>query len=57
MKTIEEGFKGLGRAKRREMIRRWKAEGKPQGLSLKQWAQQSLVGDMARAWLHVKRES
>lgn len=50
----EEGYQGLGRARRREMIRRWKEEGK--GLSLKEWArQQSGVGDAALVWLETKK--
>lgn len=47
-----EGYKGIGRAARRVMIRRWKREGK--GLSLKQWARKQGVGDVANVWAHAK---
>ncbi len=50
-----EGFNGLGRARRQEMIRRWKKEGQPRGLSLKAWAREALVGDAALAWLETKK--
>ena len=47
-----EGCDGLGRAQRRRMKSRWKLEGR--GLSLKEWAKRSLVGDAAQAWIHHK---
>lgn len=50
-----EGYKGLGKKARRDMIKRWREEGKPKGLSLKQWAAQTGVGDAADVWLHAKR--
>ena len=52
-----EGYKGLGKRAKRDMVRRWKQEGKPLGLSLKQWAAQAGVGDAVNVWLHVKRSS
>jgi hypothetical protein len=52
-----EGYKGIGKRAKRDMVRRWRKEGKPQGLSLKQWATKAGVGDAADVWLHVKRSS
>jgi hypothetical protein len=48
-----EGYKGIGRASRRAMIRQWKASGKK--LSLKVWARQQGVGDAATVWAQAKR--
>ncbi len=53
--TSHEGYKGLGRADRRRMKRRWRTEG--QGMSLKQWAKHTGVGDAADVWLKAKKES
>ena len=51
-----EAFRGLGKAERRRMIKRWHEEGRPQGLSLRKWAsQQHPVGDSAYTWLRVKK--
>ncbi len=47
-----EGYKGIGRAARRLMIRQWKASG--QKLSLKAWAKQQGVGDAALVWVQAK---
>lgn len=53
-----EAFTGVGKTERRRMIKRWQQEGKPLGLSLKQWAaQQHPVGDSAYAWLQAKKGS
>lgn len=49
----KEGYRGLGRQARREMIRRWKKEGS--GLSLKDWARAAGVGDAAFVWAEHKR--
>jgi len=50
-----EGYNGLGRARRRAMVKRWKASGTE--LSLKAWAvQQDKVGDGAQVWLMSKRQ-
>lgn len=49
---MSEGYKGLGRKARREMVRRWKQSGS--GMSLKQWAQSQGVGDAADVWLKAK---
>jgi hypothetical protein len=54
MKDVE-GFKGLGRRRRRRMIRHWKAEGG--GKSLKDWARIAGVGDAALVWFEHKRRS
>ncbi len=51
----KEGYRGLGRTKRREMLRRWKEEGEPRGLSLKEWAREAGVGDAAFVWLETKK--
>ena len=51
----QEAYRGLGRNKRREMIRRWKAEGQPRGLTLKAWARETEVGDAAFVWLETKK--
>jgi hypothetical protein len=53
---MDEAYdKGIGKAGRRRMIRRWKAEGN--GLSLKAWARrQSSVGDAAYVWVQAKRK-
>lgn len=52
----ERLYTGLGRADRRRMKQRWKEEGKPLGLSLKQWAaRQHPVGDSAFVWLQAKK--
>lgn len=50
-----EGYKGIGKKAKREMVRRWRKDGKPQGLSLKQWAAKAGVGDAADVWLRVKK--
>ncbi len=56
MRTTEpEGYQGLGRRLRQEMIRRWKKEGQPQGLSLKEWAKQTGIGDAAFVWFEAKK--
>ncbi len=53
---VEPGFFGVGKTERRRLVQRWKEEGKPLGLSLKQWAaQQHPVGDAAFNWLQAKR--
>jgi hypothetical protein len=50
----EDNVRGIGRVERRQMVRRWKAEGN--GLSLRAWARkQSPVGDSAFVWLEAKR--
>ena len=54
METRKEGFYGIGRRERRNMIRRWKSEG--HGMSLKQWARLAQVGEAATAWLETKRK-
>ena len=56
-KTTEthEGYQGLGKVKGREMRRRWKAEGQPRGLSLKEWARSTGIGDQAFVWLEAKK--
>lgn len=51
-KMTTEGYKGIGRAARREMIRRWKATGRK--TSLKQWARKQGVGDSADVWVKAK---
>lgn len=51
--ATNEGYKGLGRAARRAMLRRWRKEGK--GKSLKAWAKLAQVGDAAVCWLEHKR--
>lgn len=51
-----EQHKGIGRTERRRMLKRWHEEGKPKGLSLRQWAsQQHPVGDSAFYWIQAKR--
>jgi hypothetical protein len=52
MNMTTEGYKGIGRAARREMIRRWKASGSKS--SLKQWACKQGVGDAADVWFKAK---
>lgn len=47
-----EGYKGIGRAARRAIVRRWKSSGT--SLSLKQWARQQGVGDAADVWIKAK---
>ncbi|MEQ9317946.1 MAG: hypothetical protein RIF41_02265 [Polyangiaceae bacterium] len=52
----ETTYPGIGKTERRRVIQRWKEEGKPLGLSLKQWAaQQHPVGDAAFNWLQAKK--
>lgn len=52
----ETTYPGVGKTERRRVIQRWKEEGKPLGLSLKQWAaQQHPVGDAAFNWLMAKK--
>jgi len=52
----ETTYPGIGKTERRRMVQRWKEEGKPLGLSLKQWAaQQHPVGDAAFNWLQAKK--
>lgn len=52
----ETTYPGVGKTERRRVIQRWKEEGKPLDLSLKQWAaQQHPVGDAAFAWLSAKK--
>lgn len=48
-----EGYKGIGRRARQQMIRRWKASGKSK--SLKEWAKSQDVGDAAKVWVQAKR--
>ncbi len=52
MEMGTEGYKGIGRAARRVMIRQWKASGRK--LSLKAWAKQQGVGDAATVWVQAK---
>lgn len=49
-----EKFTGVGRKKRRLMIKLWKESG--QAVSLKEWAKQALTGDIAQAWILAKKE-
>ena len=54
----ENDYQGIGRRHRRQMIARWKREGRPLGLSLKQWAaKQHPVGDAAFVWLQAKKSN
>lgn len=55
--TIETNeHPGIGRRLRRQMVAQWKEEGRPLGMSLKQWAaQQHPVGDAAYWWLQAKK--
>ena len=48
-----EGFNGVGRKDRRYMIRLWKESGTP--MSLKVWARQALIGDIAHVWFNSKK--
>ncbi len=48
-----EMSKGVGRAMRRRMVRQWKASAR--GKSLKAWALEAKVGDVALAWIEGKR--
>ncbi len=48
-----EGYKGIGRKRRRLMVRLWKESGSP--LSLKAWAQAAYVGDLGHVWINAKR--
>lgn len=50
--STNEGYKGVGRTVRREIVRRWKSSGT--SLSLKRWARQQGVGDAADVWLRAK---
>ncbi len=54
MKMTTEGYKGIGRTARREMIRKWKAEGCK--MSIKQWARKQGVGDAVDVWVKAKRK-
>jgi hypothetical protein len=49
-----EGFNGIGKKSRRAMVKRWKEEGVPQGLSLREWARQTGIGDAADVWIRSK---
>jgi len=54
--TSQEGYEnGVGRKWRNDLKRRWRAEGLPQGLSLKQWAKQAGIGDAAFVWYQHKK--
>lgn len=53
--TDNEGYSGIGRADRRRMVRLWRASGS--GLSLKEWAAQQGVGDIADVWIKSKRSN
>lgn len=48
-----EKYKGIGRRGRRLLVKLWKGSGT--SLSLRQWAAQSEVGDLAQVWLQAKR--
>lgn len=50
--AMSEGYKGIGRKARRNMVRRWKTSGT--SLSLKEWAREQGVGDEAESWLKAK---
>lgn len=50
--TDQEGYRGVGRADRRRMVRMWRASGTD--LSLKEWAAQQGVGDIADVWIKSK---
>lgn len=53
MTTTNEKFSGVGRSKRHLMIKLWKESGTTK--SLKQWAKDALVGDVAAVWFATKR--
>jgi hypothetical protein len=48
-----EGFNGVGKRVRRLVVKLWRESGT--GKSLKQWADEALVGDAAAAWIASKR--
>lgn len=48
-----EGYTGLGRQRRRVMIKLWKESGTT--LSLRAWAKAALLGDMGHVWINAKR--
>lgn len=49
----KETHKGLGRKRRREMVRSWKASGTR--LTLKAWAATTQLGEFGFVWLQAKR--
>lgn len=48
-----ETYQGLGRQRRRTMVRLWKESGTT--LSLKAWAKAALVGEFGHVWINAKR--
>ncbi len=55
VKIQKEATNGIGRAERRKLIRRWKTEGA--GLSLKEFARRTGVGDVGYVWAEHKKNS
>ena len=52
--TTKEAFHGVGKKMRRIMIKLWKESGSEK--SLKAWAADSQVGDVATVWITSKRK-
>jgi hypothetical protein len=48
-----EGYAPVGKSDRRYMKRLWRESGT--NLSLKQWAKQQPVGEIAHVWINTKR--
>lgn len=51
--TTNETYKGVGRQRRRLMVRLWKESGTT--LSLKEWAKAAPLGEVGHVWINAKR--
>jgi len=49
----DETYQGIGRKRRRLMVRLWKESGTT--LSLKAWAKMAEIGEVGHVWINAKR--
>jgi hypothetical protein len=49
----KETYQGIGRKRRRILVKLWKLSGT--SLSLKAWANAALIGDLGHVWINAKR--
>jgi len=54
MTMTNESFHGVGKKMRRVMVKLWKESGTDK--TLKAWAAESQVGDIASVWIAAKRK-
>lgn len=51
--VMAEGYTSVGKTDKKNMKKMWRASGSK--LSLKKWADQQQVGEIAHVWLNFKR--